>query len=839
MICVYESNTVDFDNNGLTVLDKYIKATVIEEVNGEYSLTLIYPLADANKSKYLIKNNIIKANKPNKKEEYFRIEKTRRTEKEIEVLCYQISKDLDRNFLEDVRPTNLNGHNALNWMADRLQYPTLFTFSSDIDTVSSASYIRKNFLDAVMGSDDNSFLKRWGGELDRNKFRFRIVNRLGSDRGFRIERGKNLIEIEEMIEGTETTRIMPTGRDENDKIVMLPERYVDSPLINNYPTPSIKTVDFSDIKVSRPDAETDYPDLEAVYEELRTQANLMYSVQNIDRPKINFNVKISDNSKTREYKKLGILQTLSLGDTVTIFSEKLNLDIKARFLKYEYDCATDKYINLEFGDFVKGEYSANAILENTVIEHKKENSDIANKIKRALEGHVVTREGEILIMDTEDIATMLKNWRWNLNGLAYGEEGYNGNYRTAITMDGEIVADFVKTGTLIADLIKAGILSSANGKTWINMEDGSFSFVDKITFDGSEFKIRLSNGSDLEELITDISLNQEGMMLKFNEIGGNNLVVNSTFNNGQNDWTGWSSSKNIIDAETHKPDSKIIKISSSGLSSDIYHQVWSKAIAVNANANRSFTISFDIKTDSVSGIDSTGVIFSIRMFNVTDKTAQANSVWYKNITKADLINEGLVDGTWVRYSITIKPTTGLYMKVAPYLTRNGVVYWREIKVEEGSVATAYSKHQDELYSGYTKIDRNGVEISNGALKVVNSNGIATIDASKLMLRILTYGNGSLTIANNATTAVATIPHNLGYSPIFKGQFRYINSSGGIETYSDSLNLYAWDTGTLNYNGRMFVDDNNLYINVWRASNLASSGTKTFYYRYFIEEGVNL
>lgn len=57
---------------------------------------------------------------------------------------------------------------------------------------------------------------------------------------------------------------------------------------------------------------------------------------------------------------------------------------------------------------------------------------------------------EILIMDTDNIATATKVWRWNSGGLGYSSTGYEGEYTTAITQDGAIVADFITTGTLDA-----------------------------------------------------------------------------------------------------------------------------------------------------------------------------------------------------------------------------------------------------------------------------------------------------------------------------------------------------------------------------------------------------
>ena len=60
---------------------------------------------------------------------------------------------------------------------------------------------------------------------------------------------------------------------------------------------------------------------------------------------------------------------------------------------------------------------------------------------------------EQVIMDTDDITTATKVWRWNLGGLGYSPNGYNGAYTTAITQGGEIVADFITAGTLDASKI--------------------------------------------------------------------------------------------------------------------------------------------------------------------------------------------------------------------------------------------------------------------------------------------------------------------------------------------------------------------------------------------------
>lgn len=85
---------------------------------------------------------------------------------------------------------------------------------------------------------------------------------------------------------------------------------------------------------------------------------------------------------------------------------------------------------------------------------------------------------EILIMDKPDIETATKVWRWNMGGLGYSKNGYNGPYELAMTIDGAIVANFITAGTMLADRIKGGTLilggkDNGNGVAKILDADGN------------------------------------------------------------------------------------------------------------------------------------------------------------------------------------------------------------------------------------------------------------------------------------------------------------------------------------------------------------------------------
>ena len=87
--------------------------------------------------------------------------------------------------------------------------------------------------------------------------------------------------------------------------------------------------------------------------------------------------------------------------------------------------------------------------ESSILKQAQDNASAL--ITSATHGHVVKTANEQLIMDTDDIETAQKVWRWNLNGLGYSKTGYNGTYTAAITMDGQIVGDRLVGGSVSAE----------------------------------------------------------------------------------------------------------------------------------------------------------------------------------------------------------------------------------------------------------------------------------------------------------------------------------------------------------------------------------------------------
>ena len=101
---------------------------------------------------------------------------------------------------------------------------------------------------------------------------------------------------------------------------------------------------------------------------------------------------------------------------------------------------------------------------------------------------------EILIMDTDDITTATKVWRWNSGGLGYSSNGYAGPYTLAMTQNGAIVADFITTGTLNAELLNVINLNA-------NSINAGMLNADRVDFNSPGIHYNVPNENDASTLL--------------------------------------------------------------------------------------------------------------------------------------------------------------------------------------------------------------------------------------------------------------------------------------------------------------------------------------------------
>ena len=478
MIRIFGPTERSFKSNGLQVIDKYvIDPQIHEELNGIYEFTFSIPIS---KSSNIERENIVVVDTPLDNNQAFRITQVRKEDGLYHVTCFHIFYDLIHNMIEDINIVGSGATNALRKINEGCVESHPFSFHTDItDKVANCRIVRYNPVQAIIGTDDNTFVNRWGGEIERNNFNVFMRGKRGTDKGIRIEYKKNLLGYECEIDYSQiTTKIMPKGAEE----LLLPEKYVESDNISKYANTKIKVIEFNDIKAKKEedDFESEGLPLNEAYAELRRLSQLQFDVNHIDLPRANYKVNFIDLSKTREYKHLKQLEKVYLGDTVHVLHKKENLDIEARVISYTYNPLNKRYIEIELGNFMEGLTSLKKEIDKineqinndiaTALEEAKENA--TNLIKKGFGGHVRIYPDRILIMDNEDETQAKQVWQWNKNGFGYSNTGIDGQYGLAMTMDGSIVADFITTGSLTASMIRSGLLTGKNFN--LDLDSGKF-----------------------------------------------------------------------------------------------------------------------------------------------------------------------------------------------------------------------------------------------------------------------------------------------------------------------------------------------------------------------------
>ncbi|EPD03820.1 PblB, putative, partial [Lacticaseibacillus paracasei subsp. paracasei CNCM I-4648] len=339
---LYPRDQTDFSHHGYA-LDDISNDIVTWQLNAKFTLTFDYPMFSEHAGD-LVAENIVRVPVPEGKAA-FRIAQVIKSMGHLSITAYHVFWDLNDDFIADTNIVDKDGQGALDQIMRAANYPTGFKVLSTIGNVTNARLVRMSIIKALLGTDDNTFLNRWGGEFDWQDFSFSVNPRLGEDRGVHFEYAHNLTGYEATKDSSGIiTRLLPEGYNG----LLLPELYVDSPKLGHYRKPKIGTKTYQDIKAidetqATGDQEGAVPVQEA-YELLRAAAAKEFSENHIDEAQWTYKLNVALLENTEEYKDLSITTTVLPGDTVTITHKLDGIDVKARLTGYTWQPSNHSYL---------------------------------------------------------------------------------------------------------------------------------------------------------------------------------------------------------------------------------------------------------------------------------------------------------------------------------------------------------------------------------------------------------------------------------------------------------------------------------------------------------------
>ena len=476
MIQIYSPENKDYEHNGdMTLMPEEAEIHVI--LNGEWTATIEHPIDDEGRWKYITDNAVVKMPSFNG-EQLFRIQNKEKSDSGVSAELTPIFLDAKEDcFLVDVRPTEKSGQEALDIMTAP---NNVYTAKSDIKKTSTAYYQTKNLIEAINGNDDNAFTKRWGGEILYNNYEVIVNERVGADRGVHVVYGKNIVKdgFSETIDMTDVvTRIVPKAY--TGYMIEGEAPWVDSPIIDKYPTVHYGVITFDDVKMRADASEDDEAngvivcDTQEQLEKALTDKCIEQFDAGVDKPSITIEVNMELLQNTELYDDVKELETVSLGDTAHCSHSKLEIVTDARAIELTWDAVRNKVTSVKLGDF---QYNfldnASSVMNRVEQAIREDGSVIGQQIQGIINGVQAQMRAQSSIAKKQEVRAILfedldpdsptfgamclgtlgfeiagertadgRDWKWSTFGTGKG-----------------FYADFIVAGTMLADRIKGGTL---------------------------------------------------------------------------------------------------------------------------------------------------------------------------------------------------------------------------------------------------------------------------------------------------------------------------------------------------------------------------------------------
>ena len=503
MIQIYNPDNTNFDQNGDMTL--FPSSAIVHPImNKSWEATLEHPIDKEGRWKYIQEDAVVKMPSFNG-EQLFRIKKKEKRDSGIVAEMQPIFMDAkDDCFLLDVRPTDKTGQEALDLMtAPNKKYKA----ESDITLISTSYYQTKNLIEAINGDDENSFVNRWGGEILFDNYKVIINERAGGDYGVEILYGKNISEdgISEEIDMRDVvTRIVPKAY--NGHMIAGDQPWVDSPIIDKYPTIRFGVVTFEDVKM-REDAQDGDDGIiicdtqEELEDALKKKCEEQFE-EGLDKPKVTISVDMILLENTDLYQDVKDLEKVSFGDDVHCRHSKLDIVSDARVIEMEWDCIKQVVSSVVLGDF-QYDYidDAESIFNRVEKAIRADGSVIGQQVQGIINGVKAQLKAQSSIAQKSKVRAVLFEdldpESPTYGAMCLGTMGFEiASKRTADGRDWDwttfgtgagFYADFIVAGTMLADRIKGGTLilgGKDNGDGVAKVLDGDGNEIVRMDSDG-------------------------------------------------------------------------------------------------------------------------------------------------------------------------------------------------------------------------------------------------------------------------------------------------------------------------------------------------------------------
>ena len=550
------STLVADTSNGLGQIQP-LTCTVTEELNGIYELDFTVNVNDRHYAD-LKNSGLVKVTVGDGSEQIFRIYKIDEPINMISsVHCQHITYDLSKVV---VKPFTATGAvNIKNQLVSNMLGSYPFSTWTDItNTTSTFTNDIPRYFRECLGGYEGSVLDVLRPEYEWDNLTVKLHARRGADNGVRISYGKNLIDYSQE-QNNENVYDGVYGYAVVDEVTYKADSYYNK---TGATYPRILNVDFS----------SDYESGQIpTPSELLQKATTYAQNNSIEVPSINIKIDFIPLWQTEEYKNILPLERVSLGDTVHVYFDKLNVEASSRVIKTQWNVLTNKYDSIELGD---AKANLNTIITDsisTAVDEAVSDLDIdvgwldtkaENMFKLIANGvglHITKDSaGRIILHNDEDISQSQYQYMITAQGFMMSDDyGQEGSWRSGWTTSGDAYMNSLSTIVLDALEIHGSTITGSI----INFGDltdkyiTAKPFTNGITFDGTgtirmqpqEYFYVNNLASDGTHMYNQIVMNKQGATYN------SNLVELINYDDTQNYLTA-----NFIEMDAHMNEGGVV-----------------------------------------------------------------------------------------------------------------------------------------------------------------------------------------------------------------------------------------------------------------------------------------
>lgn len=319
-----------------------------------------------------------------------------------------------------------------------------FTFWTDKDVEAPYKTVVPEIVREVLGGSEGSILDVYGkGDYEFDKFNVKLHLNRGKDTGVEIRFGKNMVDLKQDIDTSETyNAIVPywySEDEENSGFVTLPEKYV---------------VHGSDAVRAVPSDLTEYFEKKPTVTELREKAQSLLDSSGSWEAEENISVDFVQLWLTEEYKDVAPLERLNLCDIVTIWHPGLGINgVRQKVVKTVYNTLSDRYVQMELNQLSTTLASITSQQISAQTSSNVTDNQMTAAINMALDlisgglgGYLHIEYSDtglptvLYVTDNLELEASDNILRLTRAGISHSTSGINGDFDDIITQEGNIVS---------------------------------------------------------------------------------------------------------------------------------------------------------------------------------------------------------------------------------------------------------------------------------------------------------------------------------------------------------------------------------------------------------------